>query len=595
MAYPKISVATAYQYGPRKWLDTLVATKSSVDLFKQYLTFDDAGQITKQVSEHGTSGTVRQDYLYDALGQLTTWLKDSGTGNELSHIYAYDSVGNRTKTTTGVQLGVTGWTNNDIGRHLGAPEPNQLKEAKQYNGLGTLQGSNLYFYDANGAQTRRMLLDASQVPLMDESFTYSTWRGLPSTFTRTDPNMPMGMPNKWEWQYRYNAMGEREQKRETLTPASDSTAANGYDWTYYLLAGNRKQMSIWKGLQTSDQTFCSMPGGGGSYVHLYPSAYLTHGGSPALITQKLNNAKEYRVADYLGSNRVVVDNTGTVLSTADYEPFGKPLSGSTEDRLSWIDKERDGENGYGNFGVRSFDYDIGRFTSIDLLWEEYRSWSPYQYSLNNPLLLADPSGLVVEWDGWLQAQIDAFMVMVNKDPLLADMFNVMEESDRVFTMGYRKSKREKELLEEQGVDEESLNPDATYTYAIEPEDGSNGIGSDVYIAWKSTNIVRGGRESPERLAASKEIRDFLSSVVAHMGHEIFHGLRMANGRDDMGFIGSFPVREANGLAVENYFLLRLGLSQRTVYFGQEIPEGLPNALELLRNEGVVNRYTILKR
>ena len=87
---------TAYHYDPRKWLDTLIATKSGVDLSKQYLTFDDAGQITKQVSEHGTSGALRQDYEYDALGQLTGWVHDSGGTSKYKRDYDYDSVGNRT-------------------------------------------------------------------------------------------------------------------------------------------------------------------------------------------------------------------------------------------------------------------------------------------------------------------------------------------------------------------------------------------------------------------------------------------------------------------------------------------------------------------
>jgi len=37
----------------------------------------------------------------------------------------------------------------------------------------------------------------------------------------------------------------------------------------------------------------------------------------------------------------------------------------------------------------------GRFTSIDPLWEEYYSWTPYQYSLNRPISLIDFSGLAV--------------------------------------------------------------------------------------------------------------------------------------------------------------------------------------------------------
>ena len=36
----------------------------------------------------------------------------------------------------------------------------------------------------------------------------------------------------------------------------------------------------------------------------------------------------------------------------------------------------------GDHGVRKYDYEIGRFTSVDPLWEKYTGWTGYQYSLN---------------------------------------------------------------------------------------------------------------------------------------------------------------------------------------------------------------------
>ncbi|MEZ4784863.1 MAG: hypothetical protein R3F28_12405 [Candidatus Kapaibacterium sp.] len=48
-----LSVAVDYRYSPRKWLDTLKATKGEVTLFTQYLTFNAGGQITRQQSQQG--------------------------------------------------------------------------------------------------------------------------------------------------------------------------------------------------------------------------------------------------------------------------------------------------------------------------------------------------------------------------------------------------------------------------------------------------------------------------------------------------------------------------------------------------------------
>jgi len=112
----------------------------------------------------------------------------------------------------------------------------------------------------------------------------------------------------------------------------------------------------------------------------------------------------------LGSTRVVLEagSGGILTGQYDYEPFGKVMwqSGPSK-RLSFIDKEKDKESSLGDFGVRKYDDGIGRFTSIDPLWEKYRSLSPYQYCRNNPLILIDPTGFGDEEQGggygsWLQ-------------------------------------------------------------------------------------------------------------------------------------------------------------------------------------------------
>jgi len=61
-------------------------------------------------------------------------------------------------------------------------------------------------------------------------------------------------------------------------------------------------------------------------------------------------------------------------------------------RQGYIGKEKDVENGLGDHGVRKYDYETGRFNSIDPLWEKYYGWSPYQYCMNNPIWAKD-------WDG----------------------------------------------------------------------------------------------------------------------------------------------------------------------------------------------------
>lgn len=131
-------------------------------------------------------------------------------------------------------------------------------------------------------------------------------------------------------------------------------------------------------------------------VYFLPSEYLTYGvAGTRNITTRPTGIKEYAIADHLGSTRVLLSVAGT-LSETDYEPFGGVIAQTgTNSRLSFIDKEKDAENGLGDFGVRKYDDDLGRFTSIDPLWEKFRGESPYQYSLNNPIIGKDDNGKLV--------------------------------------------------------------------------------------------------------------------------------------------------------------------------------------------------------
>ena len=57
------------------------------------------------------------------------------------------------------------------------------------------------------------------------------------------------------------------------------------------------------------------------------------------------------------------------------------------------DREEDNESGLYNNGVRKLEDGVGRFTSIDPLWEKFPWQSPYVYGDNNPLGKTDPTGM----------------------------------------------------------------------------------------------------------------------------------------------------------------------------------------------------------
>jgi RHS repeat-associated protein len=140
----------------------------------------------------------------------------------------------------------------------------------------------------------------------------------------------------------------------------------------------------------------------GNRVHWFPTEYLTYGlGNTPLISYKpfAEDGEIYYIADHLGNTRVTLTSNGNITSAKDYEPFGKELHSNGNDRLTFIGKEQDAESDLGDFGVRKYEAEYGRFLSVDRLWEKYRILNSYQYAGNNPMTLYDIDGAKIEWIG----------------------------------------------------------------------------------------------------------------------------------------------------------------------------------------------------
>ena len=137
------------------------------------------------------------------------------------------------------------------------------------------------------------------------------------------------------------------------------------------------------------------------------------------------------LCDHLGSVRSVIDgDTGTVVETNDYYPFGKriqvtapvsePVGGSlyaaepavaavapatsvasTSSPNRWLFSGKESQSILNasipllDFGARMYNPAIARWTTADPLSEKYYGISPYVYCLNNPTNSFDPDGKAV--------------------------------------------------------------------------------------------------------------------------------------------------------------------------------------------------------
>ena len=163
---------------------------------------------------------------------------------------------------------------------------------------------------------------------------------------------------------------------------------------------------------------------------------------------------QHYLRDHLGSVRSVIDgDTGTVIETNDYYPFGKripvtnsvaePVEATTQSATSpdrWLFSSKESQSFlYANiplldFGARMYNPTIARWTTSDPMSEKYYGISPYVYCLGNPISIIDPNGMdiwTMDEKGnvvWVKESDDHRLYYMNNDGLLYDDY--VSVSDR---------------------------------------------------------------------------------------------------------------------------------------------------------------------
>jgi RHS repeat-associated protein len=124
---------------------------------------------------------------------------------------------------------------------------------------------------------------------------------------------------------------------------------------------------------------------------------------PITVSAQTPTAVEYYHLDAVGSVRAVTDQSGAVVRTHNYFPFGEgdnPTAGN--DAVRFTGQERDAETGLDYFGARYYASRTGRFTTVDPVytWQENlvdpQRWNRYAYVRNNPLRFTDPDGRAID-------------------------------------------------------------------------------------------------------------------------------------------------------------------------------------------------------
>ena len=136
-------------------------------------------------------------------------------------------------------------------------------------------------------------------------------------------------------------------------------------------------------------------GGNGLHERLYAEVTVKQAGYMYIYLSNDNPT----VAEVYFDDFKVKQVKSPVIQTGDYYPFGLNINSyqrenSAPNQYQFNGKELQDESGLDwlDYGARMYMPEIGRWGVEDNMVEKYLSSSPYNYTLNNPILLSDPDG-----------------------------------------------------------------------------------------------------------------------------------------------------------------------------------------------------------
>ena len=154
------TVTDTFTYNAREWVTEI----DYAGKFSSELTYDLAGNVTRQVYSHGSAASKTADYAYDALYRITGFDLAGGTSRD----YAYDRSGNLTSVVTGSSRLNYNYSGTSTPNRLDSTAVGSTTTTYAYNQNGwmTARGANTLTYDYRGLTTgygsARYLMDSDR-------------------------------------------------------------------------------------------------------------------------------------------------------------------------------------------------------------------------------------------------------------------------------------------------------------------------------------------------------------------------------------------------------------------------------------------------
>lgn len=369
-----------YAYNVRGWLTEINDVGNTNGLFNFKLMYNDAAQdplfngniaAAQWRTANSDSGLKSYAYTYDALNRITAAIGGANTNYDVSNI-TYDKMGNiQGLTRNGWQNGsfanmdVLDYTyfNSGVSNQLYKVRDDGNKDHGYTDGSGDAQD---YWYDDNGNMVRDLNKGIGTTAV--DGITYNHLN-LPVE-VKFDNNAVKTIS------YVYDATGTKLEKR-VLNVNSESSLEYAGNFVYQ---------------------------GGSPQFFSHPEGYVNIEGSEFHYV--------YQYKDHLGNVRLSYTEdpsnpgTPTIIEENNYYPFGLTHKGYNEggdtslgndvanNHMTYNGKELEESLGLNwlDYGARSYQPDLGRWTSIDPASHEYVGISSYSYAANNPNVFTDPDG-----------------------------------------------------------------------------------------------------------------------------------------------------------------------------------------------------------
>ncbi|MFG2282463.1 polymorphic toxin-type HINT domain-containing protein [Streptomyces asoensis] len=347
-------------------LVTRSTTPATVD--EQNYKPDAAGNIVKQVSTRlgATAAPETQCYQYDELDRLTqAWTATDECGavpTTSAHTQVSDPLAGGTAYWTSWDFDVLGQRQHQVEHSTTGGSDTTTSYTYDYNGNGTVQPHALASTQASGAST------ATTSYAYDKTGNTTTRNTLASgnqtlTWNNAGQLTQVSGGKTGTTSYIYDADGN-------VLLQTDPTSTTLY------LPGEQLTLT---GTTTTGVRYLPLPGGG------------------TVVRTGTGSNYKFQIHDPHGTSGLYLDNTAQTPTWRQFTPYG----GTRGTTVSWLDNRGflnapdNANTGLTQLGARQYDPTLGRFASLDPLFEatDDQQLAGYAYAAGNPVTKSDPSGL----------------------------------------------------------------------------------------------------------------------------------------------------------------------------------------------------------